>query len=80
MFPSGNQANPHGQRPRDEITDEATADLMTDDPRAIERLAPEPEPERTPLPELDPSEAEPEPSVSAELAEIPDLDLPDEES
>jgi len=77
MFPSGNQPNQPNQRPRDEITDEATADLMTDDPRAIERLAPEPEPERTPLPELEPAEAEP--SVSAELASIPDLDLSDEE-
>jgi cell fate regulator YaaT (PSP1 superfamily) len=75
MFPSGNQ--PGGQRPRDEITDAPASDELTDDdPRALERLAPEPEPETTPLPEPEP---EPEPSVSAELAEIPDTDIPDDE-
>ena len=76
MFPSGNQ--PGGGRPRDEITDAPGADDLTDDdPRALERLAPEAEPETTPLPEPEP---EPEPSASAELAEIPDTDIPDDES
>jgi len=76
MFPSGNQ--PDGGRPRDEITDAPGADDLTDDdPRALERLAPEAEPETTPLPEPEP---EPEPSASAELAEIPDTDIPDDES